>query len=146
MDNATFIRYKVFEKLNGFTFSGVEIPIFDEYVNPSVSLPSINGSHETYIISQDQTEEYNETQTICDPRFNLNLTIRIITTWGLVGSKKLCEDIGDAILNLLRDKRGVSKIEGIKDVELLTAQSLPEYSDSQISFSKVLILNFIKNG
>src|SRR5678815_3724752 len=88
-DRATYIRTKVFEKLNGLTFNGIEIPIFDEYVNPSIPIPSINGSNETYIIIQDQYEGYNETQTVCDPRFDLNLTIRVVTTWGNVGSLSL---------------------------------------------------------
>src|SRR5678810_1025365 len=116
MDRATYIRTKVFEKLSGLTFNGIEIPIFDEYVNLSVEIPSVDGSNETYIIIQDQYEGYNETQTVCDPRFDLNLTIRVVTTWGNVGSKKLCEDIGDVATNLLRDDRGLSLIQGIKAV------------------------------
>ena len=146
MDRATYIRTKVFEKLNGLTFNGIEIPIFDEYVNPSVTIPSVNGSNETYIIIQDQYEGYNETQTVCNPRFDLNLTIRVVTTWGNVGSKKLCEDIGNVAINLLRDDRGASLIDGIKEVKLINAQSIPENADSSISFSKILTLNFIKNG
>ena len=146
MDRATYIRAKVFDKLNGLTFGGVPIPAFDEFVNPSTTIPKPNGSHAAYIILQDQSEDYNETQTVCAPRFNLNMTIRIVTIWGLIGSKKLCEDIGDAAIELLRDSRGLSKVEGIKEVELLTAQSISEYSNSNVSFSKVLILNFIKNG
>lgn len=146
MDRATYIRTKVVEKLNGLTFGGVEIPIFDEYVNPSVTIPSISGSNETYIIIQDQSEGYSAVQTVCDARFDLNLTIRVVTTWGNVGSKKLCEDIGELVVNLLRNDRGLSLIEGIKEVKLINAQSIPEYADSSISFSKILTLNFIKNG
>src|SRR5678809_1114357 len=111
------IRDRVFEKLNGLTFGGIEMCIRDRYVNPSVTIPSVNGSNETYIIIQDQYEGYNETQTVCNPRFDLNLTIRVVTTWGNVGSKKLCEDIGDVVINLLRDDRGASLIDGIKEVK-----------------------------
>ena len=146
MDRATYIRTKVFDKLNGLTFGGVEIPIFDEYVNPSVAIPSPSGSRETYIIIQDQSEGYSAVQTVCDARFDLNLTIRIVTTWGNVASKKLCEDIGELVVNLLRNDRGISLIDGIKQVDLINAQSIPEYADSSISFSKILTLNFIKNG
>src|SRR5678815_942408 len=126
MDRATYIRTKVFEKLNGLTFGGIEIPIFDEYVNPSVAIPSVNGSNETYIIIQDQYEGYNGTQTVCNPRFDLNLTIRVVTTWGNVGSKKLCEDIGNVAINLLRDDRGGSLIDGIKDCLLYTSDVADE--------------------
>lgn len=146
MDRATYIRTKVFEKLNGLTFGGVEIPIFDEYVNPSVTIPSVKGSNETYIIIQDQYEGYNETQTVCDPRFDLNLTIRVVTTWGNVGSKKLCEDIANEVELLLRDSRSNTTIAGVKQVDLINAQSTAEYADSSISFSKILTLNFIRNG
>ena len=146
MDRATYIRTKVFEKLNGLTFNGIEIPIFDEYVNPSVAIPSISGSNETYIIIQDQYEGYNETQTVCNPRFDLNLTIRVVTTWGNVGSKKLCEDIANEVELLLRDSRGQTTIAGVKQVDLINAQSIAEYADSSISFSKILTLNFIRNG
>lgn len=146
MDRATFIREKVFAMLSGFSFEGVDIPVFDEFVNPAISIPSVKGSNECYIIFQDQTEGYNETQTVCNPRFNLNLTVSVITVWGKIGSKKLCEDIADELINIFRDERGESKINDIKEIELLTAQSIAEYSDSAISFSKVLILNFIKNG
>lgn len=146
MDRATYIRTKVFEKLNGLTFGGVEIPIFDEYVNPSVTIPSVKGSNETYIIIQDQYEGYNETQTVCAPRFDLNLTIRVVTTWGNVASKKLCEDIANEVELLLRDSRGQTTIAGLKQVDLINAQSIAEYADSSISFSKILTLNFIRNG
>lgn len=146
MDRATYIRTKVFEKLNGLTFGGVEIPIFDEYVNPSVTIPSVKGSNETYIVIQDQYEGYNETQTVCNPRFDLNLTIRVVTTWGNVASKKLCEDIANEVELLLRDSRSNTTIAGVKQVDLINAQSTAEYADSSISFSKILTLNFIRNG
>lgn len=146
MDRATFIREKVFQALSGFAYGGAVVPIFDELVNPAVPIPAISGADEVYIILQDQNESYSVTQTVCDPRFDLNLTIRVVTAWGLIGSKKVCEEIGDSILNLIRTSRGESKIEEIKEIELVTAQSIAEYSDAQVSFSKVLNLNFVKNG
>ena len=146
MDRATFIRTEVFTKLTGIKHLGVEIPVFDEFVNPSVALPSIGGASQVYIILQDQQEQKNDVQTFCHPRFNLNLTIRVVTIWRTVGSKKLCEDIGDAVFNLLTDSRGTSKINEIEQVELVTAQSLGEESVNELAFNKILILNFIKNG
>jgi hypothetical protein len=74
------------------------------------------------------------------------MTIRVVTKWGTVGKKKLCEDIGDTIINLLRDDRGASKIDGIDKVLLVTAQSIAETTINNIAFSKIIILNFIKNG
>ena len=146
MDRATYIRGEVMSKLTGLQHLGVAIPVFDEFVNPNATIPSIGGAQEVYIILQDQQTDMNAVQTVCAPRFNLSMTIRIVTKWGLTGSKKLCEDIGDTVINLLRDDRGASKINGISKVELVTARSISEVSQTNIAFSKILILNFIKNG
>jgi hypothetical protein len=123
----------------------VDVPVFDEVVNPSVALPTIAGA-QVYIVLQDQQETPNAVQTLCSPRSNVNLTIRVVTIFGTVGNKKLSEDIGDEVLDLIRDDRGGSKLSGIKDVELPIARSLSEVTAENISFSKILILNFVKNG
>lgn len=131
--------------LSGYEHNGVAVPVFDEVVNPSVALPTIAGA-QVYIVLQDQQETPNAVQTLCSPRSNVNLTIRVVTVFGTVGNKKLSEDIGDEVLDLIRDDRGGSKLSGIKDVELPIARSLSEVTAENISFSKILILNFVKNG
>ena len=100
MSRSATIRTDIFTSLQGFTHGGELIPVFDEVVNPSVQIPSVGGANEVYVVLQDQQEFYNAVQTVCNPRFNLNLTIRVVTTWGLTGSKILCEEIGEKILNL----------------------------------------------
>jgi hypothetical protein len=145
MDRVTEIRGKVMTALSGYKHNGVAVPVFDEVVNPSVALPTIEGA-QVYIMLQDQQQVPNAVQTICYPRNNINLTIRVVTIFGPVGNKKLSEDIGDEVLNLIRDNRGGSKLSGIKDVELPIARSLSEVTAENISFSKILILNFVKNG
>ena len=146
MDRATEIRGKIMTALSGLKHLNVSVPVFDEVVNPSVAIPSIDGADEVYVMLQDQQEQYSAVQTVCNPRFDLNLTIRVGTKWGLVGKKKTCEDIGDTIINLLRDSRGGSKLTDIQKVELVTARSIAEHTNSNLSFSKIIILNFIKNG
>jgi hypothetical protein len=146
MDNATYIRGKVFTALAGFQHLGVTIPVFDEVVNPGVNIPSVDGANEVYVLLQDQQEQDSAIQTFCSPRFDCSLTVRVVTTWGVVGKKKLSEDIGRVILELIRDERGTSLIDGIKEIQLITAQSISEQSSTNTAFSKVLILNFIKNG
>jgi len=47
---------------------------------------------------------------------------------------------------LLRYDRGASRIDGIDKVLLVTAQSIAETTINNIAFSKIIILNFIKNG
>ena len=145
MDRVTEIRGKVMTALSGYKHNGVAVPVFDEVVNPSVALPTIEGA-QVYIVLQDQQQVPNAVQTICYPRNNINLTIRVVTIFGPVGNKKLSEDIGDEVLDLIRDDRGGSKLSGIKDVELPIARSLSEVTAENISFSKILILNFVKNG
>lgn len=145
MDRITEIRGKVITALSGYTFSGTAVPVFDEVVNPSATIPTIGGA-QVYIILQDQQQYDNAVQTLCNPRFDVNLTIRVVTIFGPVGNKKLSEDIGDEVLDLLRDDRGGSKLEGVKEIELSVARSLSEVTSENIAYSKVLILNFIKNG
>jgi hypothetical protein len=74
------------------------------------------------------------------------LTIRIVTKFGTVGGKKLSEDIGREVINRIMTERGDSKIEGIKRVELINSTSYSEQTKTNLAFSKILILNFIKNG
>ena len=145
MDRITFVRGKVINALSGYKFNGVEIPIFDEVVNPAISLPVINGA-QTYIMLQDQQMIYNAVQTYCNPRFNISLTIKVVTIFGMVGNKKLSEDIGDGIINLLRTDRNGSKLDGIDKIELVTSRSVNEITTERTAFSKIFILNFIKNG
>ena len=145
MDRITFVRGKVMEALSGYKFNGVAIPVFDEVVNPSTTLPVINGA-QTYIMLQDQQMIYNAVQTYCNPRFNISLTIKVVTIFGMVGNKKLSEDIGDEIINLLRTDRNGSKLDGIDKIELVTSRSVNEITTERTAFSKIFILNFIKNG
>ena len=145
MDRITFVRGKVINALSGYKFNGVEIPVFDEVVSPSTALPVINGA-QTYIMLQDQQMIYNAVQIYCNPRFNISLTIKVVTIFGLVGNKKLSEDIGDEIINLLRTDRNDSKLDGIDKIELVTSRSVNEVSTERTAFSKIFILNFIKNG
>ena len=145
MDRITFVRGKVINALSGYKFNNVAIPVFDEVVNPSTTLPVISGA-QTYIMLQDQQMIYNAIQTYCNPRFNISLTIKVITIFGNTGNKKLSEDIGNDILNLLRDDRGKSKLSDISEVQLDVSRSMNETTATRVAFSKIFILNFIKNG
>ena len=145
MDRITFVRGKVINALSGYKFNGIAIPVFDEVVNPSTTLPVISGA-QTYIMLQDQQMIYNAVQTYCNPRFNISLTIKVVTIFGMVGNKKLSEDIGDEIINLLRTDRDGSKLDGIDKIELVTSRSVNEITTERTAFSKIFILNFIKNG
>ncbi len=145
MDRITFVRGKVINALSGYKFNGVDIPVFDEVVNPSIELPVINGA-QTYIMLQDQQMIYNAVQPYCNPRFNISLTIKVVTIFGMVGNKKLSEDVGDEIINLLRTDRDGSKLEGVDKIELVTSRSVNEITTERTAFSKIFNLSFVKNG
>lgn len=81
MDRITSVRGKVIQALSGYKFDGVAIPVFDEVVNPATTLPVISGA-QTYILLQDQQMIYNAVQTYCNPRFNISLTIKVVTIFG----------------------------------------------------------------
>jgi hypothetical protein len=146
MDRITDIRGKIITALAGLKYSNTSIPVFDEVVNPSVAIPSVGGASAVYVVIQDQTEQYNPVQTVCAPRFDINTTIRVVTKWKSTGSMKLSEDIGETILGLLRNSRGATTLTGVKKVDLVMSRSIAEYTEKELSFSKVIILKFIKNG
>ena len=145
MDKATEVRVKVFQTLNGFKFNDIEIPVFDEVVNSHASIPSIGGAQQVYIMLQDQQVVYNPIQTACAPRFDVNLTIKVVTIFGVDGSKKLSEDIGHQLLKLIRDNRGGSKIDGVQRVDLNINRSQNETTLTNTAFSKIYILTFVVN-
>ena len=145
MDKATEVRMKVFQVLNGFKFNNAEIPVFDEVVNTRTTLPSVGGAQQVYIMLQDQQVVYNPVQTQCAPRFDVNLTIKVVTIFGTEGSKKLSEDIGHQLLKLIRDNRGGSKIDGVQRVDLNINRSQNETTLTNVAFSKIFILTFVVN-
>lgn len=145
MDISTTIRGHIITALSGMKYAGVSIPVFDEVVNPASTIPTVSGA-QIYVVIQDQQWTDNAKQTVCDVRTNHSVTIRVVTKWGLVGSKKVCEDIGDSILSLLRTRRGKSLIAGADKCEVSVSRTITEQTTSNLSFSKVLILTFINNS
>ena len=137
MDVSTTIRGFLFEALQGFKFKGITVPVFDELVNPNVALPVIGGA-ETYVVIQDQQSSPAPVQVACDVRLEADFTIRIVTRWASVGSKKLCEDIGAEIDTLLRTYRGYPLID-VNKLRLATARTITEVGQSGVAFSKVLM-------
>ena len=82
MDRATDIRGKVLTAIGTLKHKTVTIPIFDEVVNPAVTIPAVDGAVGAYVLLQDQQEQYSAIQTVCNPRFDLNMTIRVVTNGG----------------------------------------------------------------
>ena len=145
MDISTTIRGQIITALSTLKYTGVSIPVFDEVVNPASTIPTVSGA-QIYVLIQDQQWTDNAKQTVCNVRTNHSVTIKVVTKWGLVGSKKVCEDIGDNILSLLRTRRGKSLISGADKCEVSVSRTITEQTTSNLAFSKILILTFINNS
>lgn len=148
MNRSTTIRQLVFQALQSYTYKGVSIPVFDEIVNTNVPIPAVGGAMEVYIVIQDQQEYYDAVQNVCHSRFDNNLTIRVVTKWGLVGSKEVCETIGSEIQALIRTNKGTCLLpdSNIERIDVSMSRTISEVTQSNVSFSNITTLNFIYNA
>lgn len=144
MDVSTIIRGEIATALSGLSYDGIAIPIFDEIVNPSIEIPIIEGA-EVYVVVQDQQSQDSASQNTCAVRIDADVTIRVVTKWGTVGSKKLCEDIGVIIDSKLRTKRNISKLNSVLKTSLVVSRTILEKTQSNLAFSKILIYNHTLN-
>ena len=96
-----FIRQAYLSVLEPLEVDGVEIPIYDEIINPNASKASYLGS-ECYVIITGQ----NETETTnnrCSFRQSVALTLQIFSKYPLgSGGKLATENIADTILQQIR--------------------------------------------
>lgn len=134
---STEIRGKYFDALKDFEFKGTKIPIFDEIVRTSTSIPTIDTA-EVYILIQDQQEVDYAFQSMCNYTIDAMLTIKVVTKFQGNGSKKLCEDIAVLIDSKIRDGRNKNKI-GIRDVKLQVSRTITENSTTSTAYQKVMI-------
>jgi len=156
MDINTIVREKVITALETskevvnhnevsyIQYNGVNIPIFDEVVNPNIPIPDVNRAG-TYIIIQDQQSSDAAIQHICGVRLTVNLTIKVVTRWGTIGFKNVCENIGSLIDSKLRDLRSNSKLSDVQEVKLSVSRTITETTISNIAFSKIQIYSITIN-
>jgi len=156
MDINTIVREKVIAALETsrevvnhndvsyIEYNGVNIPIFDEVVNPNIPIPEVNRAG-TYIIIQDQQSNDAAIQHICGVRLTVNLTIKVVTRWGTIGFKNVCENIGSLIDSKLRDLRSNSKLSDVQEVKLSVSRTITETTISNIAFSKIQIYSITIN-
>lgn len=141
MNVATEIRQKYFDKINGIKYKGQTIPVFDEIVNPNEEIPVIDNA-EIYIILQDQ-QEHDAIQDYCHYNIQADITIKVVTKFGIIGSKKISEDIAKQIDDIIRDGRLKNNIE-VHDVRLSVSRSLTEVTENSVAYQKVMIYsNFL---
>ena len=136
MNISTIIRGKYIQALSGLKYNNVEIPIFDEVVNPSAVIPVINGA-ECYVILQNQQEREDGTQVFCQYRILADITVKVVTKFGTVGGKKLSEDIADLIDSKIRSGRNTNLIS-VANVSLIERSTVESNKDN-LAFQKILI-------
>lgn len=135
MNISTIIRGKYTEALKGLEYEGTPIPIFDETVNPASAIPIINGA-ECYVVFQNQQERMAGIQNFCKIRIQADITVRVVTKYGLTGGKKLSEDIADIIDSRIRSYRGNNI--GVERVDLIQ-RSTVEQGKENTAYQKILI-------
>lgn len=136
MNISTIVRGKYFQALSGLKYNNVVIPVFDEVVNPSATIPVINGA-ECYVILQNQQERDGGMQIYCQYRILADITVKVVTKFGTVGGKKLSEDIADLIDAKIRNGRNgnLISVSNVSVVERSTVES----SSQHLAFQKILI-------
>ena len=136
MNISTIIRGKYITALSGLKYNNVVIPVFDEVVNPSATIPVINGA-ECYVILQNQQERDDGIQIYCQYRILADITVKVVTKFGTVGGKKLSEDIADLIDAKIRNGRNgnLISVSNVSVVERSTVES----SSQHLAFQKILI-------
>lgn len=150
MNISEAVRRAVLTAIGTVVVDGVTIPVFDELVNPNVTLPTIRGA-KAYILIQDQQETEGQ-QNYCTYRQEANYTIKAVTIFntGGVASKRVCEDIGALVESRIKptgkthalvDANGFSFQNTIK----VTGRTIPEFASGTTAFSKVLIFNTTVN-
>lgn len=134
------LRASLLTALSPLTVSGVTIPIFDQLVNPSASIPTISGSKAYVLInSQTNTETTNDK---CQIRLDANINFDVITKFPPnTGGSITSELIGQAIMAKIN--RGLA----IADFDLLNVsqninQGLIEQATSETVYRKILSYRF----
>lgn len=134
------LRASLIDELSPITFNGVEVPIMDQKVNPSVLIPIISGGKAYVIInSQTSTETSNDK---CSGRVDANISFDIVTKFpkGLGGAIN-----SEMIAEIIMQK--VNRNLSVDDFQLMNCtmnfnQNLNEESTSETVFRKLVSFNF----
>lgn len=125
-----WIRKYFSEKLTGLIVNGKTIEISD------FNLPQ-NSSHYILMTTQDKTHDQ---ETKCNKVWNFSQTLDIVTIYsGFSGSRVLCDDIHEAVLNACEN----IQVENFKvlDKGYTFAPDLSTQTSTQSIFRKIIIFN-----
>lgn len=134
------LRQALITALNPIQVNGITVPIFDQIVNPSATIPRIN-SGECYIIinGQSNTETTNDK---CQNRFDGNITFDVITKFAKgSGGAITSELIGEQILSKVNDSLIIPEFNLLR-VDLNFNQNLIEQGTSESAYRKIISFRF----
>jgi hypothetical protein len=150
MDVSQALRTAYFKVLTPLIVDGVEIPVFDEEVNPSVDIPTLDQAL-CYVVIQDQ-QETEGVQTYCSYRQNCSLTIRIVTKYN--SNQSIGKVVAEKISNVVQTKikptgktHSLTNANGyvFQKVSKELGRTIWEHSNGTTAQSKVIIYNNIVN-
>ena len=125
-----WIRKYFSETLNGLTVSGKVIPISD------MRLPANSNAY----ILMTTIDKSHDQETKCNKVWNFQQTLDIVTVYqGNTGSRLLCDDIHEAVLNACENIT-VEHFE-VYDKSYEFAPDLSSSDSTQTIFRKIIIFN-----
>jgi len=144
MDVSQAVRKAYYALLTPLTIEGVEVPVFDEMVNTSVTIPTLRGA-KVYVVIQDQ-QENEGAHTYCAYVQQCTITIRIVTKFnGVVVNKEVAELISNEIQNRISDGKNhnLTNIGGysFQDVRKELSRTYTEHGQSTTVINKAIIYN-----
>lgn len=134
------LRKAYLDLLSNLTIDSTIIPIFDERINPKVSIPTFKGA-KAYILITDQNE-VETTNHQCTFRKTATLTLDIITKYPLnVGSKLSTELISDQIQQIIHTFNNQNvNFDGFQvlNTKLEFSRNIIENGDTETVYRKIL--------
>lgn len=158
MDISEALRRAYITAIGTLTVNGTVIPVFDEFVNPNVSLPVLKltttpgeVAPTVYVVIQDQ-QETEGSQNFCTYRQNANITLRIVTIFNTAGvvAKRYAEAISDEIQKKIKPTgktHALLNANGFvfQRVNKEISRTYTENANSKTAINKVIIYNNVVN-
>lgn len=150
MDISEAVRRAYFSVIYPLIIDGIEIPVFDEQVDPDVVIPVLNQA-ECYVVIQDQ-QESEGIQNFCSYRQNCSITLRIVTKFNSNMSigKKVAEKISNIVQTKIKPTGKTHSLisangYSFQRVTKELSRSINENANGLTAVSKVIIYNNIVN-
>ena len=142
---STVLRTSLINVISPLLVEGVEIPVFDGRVNPSVSIPDLKRA-KSYVIIRDQ----QEVETVgCKVGYRQNalITLDIIAKYPAnVGSRATTELISGTIQPLINEANFAPLLAdfgwNLMKITKVSSRGLEENGNTETAFRKLITYNF----